>query len=70
MTLFLKYSAKGGGMKLGYISKNWRGMFEELFTDADNFTLVFPIDLDVKVKALLLGAAILIVSTAFMIVSL
>ena len=31
-----------------------------MFTDADNFGVTFPIDLDVKMKATLLGATILI----------
>ena len=36
------------------------GVVKEAFTDADNFSLTFPIDLDVKVKATLLGAVFLI----------
>lgn len=32
----------------------------EMFTDADNFGLEFPMDLDVSMKAVLLGAAFLI----------
>ena len=32
----------------------------ELFTDADNFGISFPVDLDVKAKATLLGATFLI----------
>ena len=31
-----------------------------MFTDAQNFGLTFPIDLDVKMKAVLLGATFLI----------
>ena len=31
-----------------------------MFTDAQNFGLTFPIDLDVKMKATLLGATFLI----------
>ena len=31
-----------------------------MFTDAQNFGVTFPIDLDVKVKATLLGATFLI----------
>ncbi|XP_077537514.1 phospholipid scramblase 3-like [Haemaphysalis longicornis] len=52
--------AKGGTKKLGFISKNWTGAFREIFTGIDNFTVAFPLDLDVKVKAVLLGALILI----------
>ena len=32
----------------------------ELFTDADNFGISFPLDLDVNAKAILLGATFLI----------
>lgn len=39
-------------------------MAKEVFTDADNFGVVFPVDLDVKAKATALGAVFLIVSTA------
>ncbi|KAH9374836.1 hypothetical protein HPB48_011137 [Haemaphysalis longicornis] len=51
-----------GGTKVGFISKNWTGLLREFFTDIDNFTLVFPINLDAKIKAVLLGALFLIVS--------
>lgn len=51
---------KDGKTKIGQISKNWTGILREAFTDIDNFTVVFPIDLDVKIKAVLLGAAFLI----------
>lgn len=36
---------------------------KEVFTDTDNFGVSFPLDLDVKLKAVLLGACFLIVST-------
>ncbi|KOX79882.1 Phospholipid scramblase 1 [Melipona quadrifasciata] len=45
---------------VGEIKKEWGGCCTEAFTDADNFSLRFPIDLDVKIKAVLLGACILI----------
>jgi len=48
------------GKEVGKISKKWSGLSKELFTDADNFGINFPIDLDVKVKATLLGALFLI----------
>ena len=35
-------------------------MLKEAFTDADNFGISFPMDLDVKIKATLLGAVFLI----------
>ncbi|KAK7882720.1 hypothetical protein WMY93_028894 [Mugilogobius chulae] len=45
---------------VGQISKQWGGFLLEGFTDADNFGISFPKDLDVKVKALLLGAVFLL----------
>ncbi|KAL1779834.1 phospholipid scramblase 3 [Sigmodon hispidus] len=45
---------------VGRISKQWGGLLREALTDADDFGLQFPIDLDVKVKAVLLGATFLI----------
>lgn len=57
--------AANGFTKLGLINKNYGGICREYFTDADNFTLIFPIDLDVKMKAALLGALILIDFTFF-----
>lgn len=46
--------------QVGKISKQWSGMLKEHFSDADNFGVSFPEDLDVKVKATLLGAVFLI----------
>ena len=31
------------------ITKQWTGILKEAFTDADNFGINFPLDLDVKV---------------------
>ncbi|KAM5291839.1 LOW QUALITY PROTEIN: phospholipid scramblase 1-like [Ctenodactylus gundi] len=45
---------------IGKISKHWTGIVRELFTDADNFGIQFPVDLDVKMKAVMLGACFLI----------
>lgn len=50
------------GKQVGKISKNWSGMARELFTDADFFGISFPMDLDVRMKAVMLGACFLIVS--------
>ncbi|KAK3102293.1 hypothetical protein FSP39_010288 [Pinctada imbricata] len=47
---------------VGKISKQWSGLMREYFTDADNFGVSFPMDLDVKMKAVMLGAVFLIVS--------
>ncbi|XP_069746845.1 phospholipid scramblase 2-like [Narcine bancroftii] len=45
---------------IGKISKQWSGLVREYFTDTDNFGIQFPMDLDVKIKAVLLGACILV----------
>uniref|UniRef100_A0A8C2N0I9 Phospholipid scramblase n=1 Tax=Cricetulus griseus TaxID=10029 RepID=A0A8C2N0I9_CRIGR len=45
---------------VGKISKQWSGLVKEAFTDADNFGIQFPLDLDVKMKAVMLGACFLI----------
>lgn len=50
------------GETIGRIQKQWSGLAKEIFTDADNFGITFPMDLDVKMKAILLGACFLIVS--------
>ncbi len=47
---------------VGRISKQWTGLAREAFTDAENFGISFPMDLDVKIKAVLFGACFLIVS--------
>lgn len=49
--------------KIGKISKQWTGLIREAFTDSDNFGIQFPMDLDVKMKAVMIGACFLIVST-------
>ncbi|XP_062379982.1 phospholipid scramblase 1-like [Sardina pilchardus] len=46
--------------QVGNISKQWTGLMQEAFTDADNFGIKFPMDLDVKIKAVLFGALFLI----------
>ncbi|XP_041479877.1 phospholipid scramblase 1-like [Lytechinus variegatus] len=45
---------------VGKISKQWSGFVKELYTKADNFGVSFPMDLDVKMKAVMLGAVFLI----------
>lgn len=47
-------------VKVGKISKTWGGFAREFFTDADTFGVSFPMDLDVKMKAVCLGACFLI----------
>uniref|UniRef100_A0A673ATF9 Phospholipid scramblase n=1 Tax=Sphaeramia orbicularis TaxID=375764 RepID=A0A673ATF9_9TELE len=46
--------------EVGRISKQWGGFMQEAFTDADNFGISFPMDLDVKMKAVMLAACFLI----------
>ncbi|XP_011196178.1 phospholipid scramblase 2-like isoform X2 [Zeugodacus cucurbitae] len=48
------------GETVGNISKQWSGLSREIFTDDDFFGITFPIDLDVRMKAVLLGATLLI----------
>uniref|UniRef100_A0A8D0B577 Phospholipid scramblase n=1 Tax=Salvator merianae TaxID=96440 RepID=A0A8D0B577_SALMN len=45
---------------VGRISKHWSGILKEVFTDTDNFGIQFPLDLDVKMKAVMIGACFLI----------
>ena len=49
-----------GETEVGKISKQWTGLLKEAFTDADNFGISFPMDLDVRCKATLIGAVFLI----------
>lgn len=58
-----------GQTKVGKISKQWSGLVREAFTDADMFGINFPMDLDVKIKAVLLGACFLIVIFSTLIVA-
>ncbi|KAH7952050.1 hypothetical protein HPB52_017527 [Rhipicephalus sanguineus] len=51
---------RNGHVKIGTMSKNWSGVLREAFTDIDNFTVTFPVDLDVGLKAMLLAALFLI----------
>ena len=55
-----KLLALDGTSEVGKISKEWSGYFQEAYTDADTFGINFPVDLDVKMKAVLLGACMLI----------
>lgn len=49
-----------GNAKVGKIYKQWSGVVKEVLTDADNFVVTFPMDLDVRIKAVLLAACFLI----------
>nr|XP_055055001.1 phospholipid scramblase 1 isoform X2 [Misgurnus anguillicaudatus] len=48
------------GHPVGRISKQWSGHIKEGLTDSDNFGINFPMDLDVRMKAVLMGACFLI----------
>lgn len=49
-----------GTTEVGRISKKWSGLIKEAVTDADTFGVTFPMDLDVRMKATMLGACFLI----------
>ena len=55
-----KVLSADGITQVGKISKQWSGLLKEAFTDADIFGINFPIDLDVRMKGVLLGACMLI----------
>lgn len=55
-----KVMSRDGEVEVGRISKEWSGLAREFFTDVDNFGISFPMDLDVKMKAVMLAAAFLI----------
>ncbi|XP_011505112.1 PREDICTED: phospholipid scramblase 1-like [Ceratosolen solmsi marchali] len=45
---------------IGTITKNWSGLAKRFFKEGDSFGISFPVDLDVKIKAVLIGACFLI----------
>jgi len=53
--------SKDGSVRVGKITKQWSGLIREAFTDSDRFRTSFPLDLDVHIKAILLGACFLFV---------
>ena len=46
--------------EVGAIRKQWSGALREFVTDSDTFSVTFPVDLDVSLKATLLGALFLL----------
>jgi len=54
------FEVKKGNRQFGKITKKWTGFVKEGFTDADNFGISFPAELDKDKKAILLGAVFLI----------
>lgn len=63
MLVFLstQVTSADGKQDVGKIFKQWSGLNREMFTDSDHFGISFPLDLDVKIKAVMLGACFLIV---------
>ena len=59
-TTDFKICSLGSSEPIGKISKEWSGIISEAFTDADNFGVYFPIDLEVEMKATFIGATFLI----------
>ncbi|XP_019866367.1 phospholipid scramblase 2 isoform X2 [Aethina tumida] len=55
-----KIMSADGNVQVGKISKQWSGLIREMFTDTDYFGITFPMDLDVRMKAVMLGACFLI----------
>eukprot|EP00128_Syssomonas_multiformis_P017206 Colp12_sorted_trinity150504_noHs@9021 len=49
-----------GSRVIGSIRKKWNGIVQEVFTNADSFGVNFPMDLDVRAKAMLVAAVFLI----------
>ncbi|XP_048857422.1 phospholipid scramblase 1 [Brienomyrus brachyistius] len=58
----VKFELKGkdGQETVGQITKQWGGLLKEILTDTDNFGIQFPMDLDIRMKAVLVGACFLI----------
>ena len=48
-------------IQIGKITKQWSNSAKEYFSNANNFEVLFPIDLDCRVKASILGLVFLIV---------
>jgi uncharacterized protein YxjI len=54
------FNIRKDGDDLGKITKKWSGLLKEAYTDADNFGVSYQPELDIKSKAILLGAVFLI----------
>ncbi|KAF8384215.1 hypothetical protein PRIPAC_73357 [Pristionchus pacificus] len=54
------YPVLSGGAAVGSVTRKYPGFMKSAFTTCDNFACVFPADLDVRIKAALLGCAIMI----------
>ncbi|XP_057199022.1 phospholipid scramblase 2-like isoform X2 [Triplophysa rosa] len=58
--IHFEVKGKEGEKPIGRITKQRSGILQKCFTDATNFTVQFPMDMDVKTKAVLMGACFLI----------
>lgn len=54
------FNIRKDGTDFGKITKKWSGLLKESFTDADNFSVTFPPEWDIRTKALFMGAVFLI----------
>lgn len=66
LTNFILKIFELNGEQIGCISKKWNWDVIEDFLYIDSFDIKFPMDLSVSIKALILGAAVLIVSNCFL----
>lgn len=60
--LFVQVKALNEMSTIGKISKYWSGFVNNVFTNTANFGIQVPVDLDVRIKAVMIGACFLIVS--------
>ncbi|XP_037076910.1 phospholipid scramblase 1-like [Pollicipes pollicipes] len=60
-----KIKSADGKHDVGTLGKWWGGLVREMFTDSDKFCVQFPRDMDVTVKATVVGAVFLIDFMAF-----
>lgn len=59
---FVQVKALNEMTTIGKISKYWSGFVNNVFTNTANFGIQVPVDLDVRIKAVMIGACFLIVS--------
>lgn len=60
--LFVQVKTLNEMSTIGKISKYWSGFVNNVFTNTANFGIQVPVDLDVRIKAVIIGACFLIVS--------
>lgn len=63
-SLSLQVQSLDGVSNIGNIIRKWNGLLSAM-EDADHFDIHFPLDMDVKVKAMIFGTCFLIVSLWF-----